>query len=88
MTFPSLDPRRQRGQAAPTTISELLSQTEAERAARLEDVFTPAELASLEHVKRVRALGQHWMLDYPEVRRGLFVKLLLAAGRIGRGDRG
>lgn len=51
-------------------------------------VFTPAELARLEHVRRVRALGGRYLLDYPIVRRGLFVQALIVLGRIGRGDRG
>jgi hypothetical protein len=51
-------------------------------------VFTPAELASLEHVRKVRELGQHWLLDYPAVRRGLFARALIAAGLLGKGDQG
>lgn len=65
--------RRERGRAVPPESAT---------------IFTPAELIRLEHVRKVRRLGEYWRLDYPEVRRGLFARALITAGRIGRGDRG
>lgn len=61
MTFVQGDPRRHRGQAVQPDPST---------------IFTPAELARLEHVREVRELARHWLLDYPEVKRRLFVKFL------------
>ena len=64
--------RRERGRAVPPDPAA---------------IFTPAELGRLEHVRRVRALSTYWHINPTETKRRLFIRALIAAGRIGKGDR-
>lgn len=49
--------------------------------------LTAAELARAERWKRIYSLAAYWHLEVSEVKRRLFIRELIAAGRMGRGDR-